>query len=86
MTNNGAILDREFGRGRDRYWCTLYPCIEDPAVRRPEAYGGRSFATREAYDRHLREGHFLVPGAPGTEPHLAPSPYRHTWEGSDDRD
>jgi hypothetical protein len=47
-----------------RWYCVLSPCIP-LEVERPEAYGGMSFSTREAWERHVRKGHFLEPGAPG---------------------
>lgn len=56
----------------DRFFCPLSPCNPDAAVR-PDIAGALSFALRESYERHLRTGHFLEPGAPGVpEPFIAP--------------
>jgi hypothetical protein len=56
----------------DRWFCQLSPCNPDRSAR-PDIAGALSFATSEAYERHLRNGHFLEPGAPGVpEPFIAP--------------
>lgn len=60
----------------DRYFCSLSPCNPDRADR-PDIAGALSFATSEAYERHLRTGHFLEPGAPGVPgPFIAPRAIR----------
>jgi hypothetical protein len=55
----------------DRFWCPLSPCVvknDDGSIAIQRVAGGVSFATIEAYNRHLGLGHFYTPGTPGTEP------------------
>jgi hypothetical protein len=52
-----------------RFYCTLSPCI-DAQVVRPDAYTGQSFATEDAYYRHMERGHLIA----RTDP-ACPSPY-----------
>jgi hypothetical protein len=57
-----------------RWWCPLYPC-NPGAADRPDAAGSLSFPSEAAYERHLTEGHFLQPRAPGVpSAFVAPRP------------
>lgn len=43
-----------------KLFCPLAPC-KPAEVKRPDAYTAQSFATTEAYLRHIEKGHFIAP-------------------------